>query len=339
LPVAMAENVWLTRPDGTPGPAMRDCLTAATAAPSIHNTQPWRFRPHGIAVDVYVDRTRRLDVVDPTGREMLLSLGAAVLNLRVAILSRGRQAIIKLLPSQVDRDLMATVAVGRPVPIGPTARALARAVPMRHTNRRPFANTPVPAEALADLTAAAAVEGGSLSLLDGTARDAVLSLVRSAEARQRSSLRYQLELAEWTATAYGRPDGVPQEAFGPWSAMEVVPIRDFGLMQPARRREVAEFETEPTIAVLYIGGDTPYHWLRAGEALERVLLTATVRGVAATMMSQPLEVPELRRLLNDPATMRIAQVVLRLGYGLPSPPSPRRPLEDVLLTGVPATSG
>jgi nitroreductase len=334
----MADNVWLTRPDGTPGPAMRDCLTAATAAPSIHNTQPWRFRPHGVAVDVYADRTRRLGVVDPTGREMLISLGAALFNLRVAILTRGRQAIIKLLPTELEPDLVATVAVAQPTPIGSTVRALARAIPLRHTNRRPFTNTPVPPRVLADLSAAAHVEGGSLSVLDSAGRDAVLALVRTAEAQQRASVRYQLELAEWTAAAYGRMDGVPPEAFGPWSAMEVVPIRDFGLVQPARRRDVAEFENEPTIAVLYIGGDTPYQWLRAGEALERVLLTATVRGLATSMMSQPLEIPELRQLLHDPGGMHVAQVILRFGYGQPSPPSPRRPLEDVLLTRAPAAS-
>lgn len=77
--------------------------------------------------------------------------------------------------------------------------------------------------------------------------------------------------------------------------------------------------------------DEPTDWLRAGQALRRVLLTATVRGVAATPMTQPLEIPRLRRLLGDTRAGRFAQVILRLGYAPPGAPVPRRPLADVLM--------
>jgi hypothetical protein len=110
-----------------------------------------------------------------------------------------------------------------------------------------------------------------------------------------------------------------------------MPIRDFGLIRPVRRRSRVPFEDEPTIAVLYTAGDTRWEWLRAGQALERALLTATVRGVATTLMTQPLEIPELRALLADSARGRVPQAIVRFGYGPPSPPSPRRSVSDVLL--------
>ena len=61
------------------------CVRTATFAPSIHNTQPWRFRVRDNGIDVYADWRRRLDVIDPNGRQLIISVGAAIMNLRLAI--------------------------------------------------------------------------------------------------------------------------------------------------------------------------------------------------------------------------------------------------------------
>jgi hypothetical protein len=110
-----------------------------------------------------------------------------------------------------------------------------------------------------------------------------------------------------------------------------MPLRDFGLIQPQLHRRQEQFEPYPTILVLSTAGDAPDQWLRAGQALQRVLLVATGRGLAATPMSQPLEIPSLRELFAAGSTGRWAQVVLRVGYGKPTAATPRRPLGEVLL--------
>jgi nitroreductase len=321
---------WRRPDDGRLRPVLRDCLRAAVAAPSIHNTQPWRFRPRRDGVDVFADQTRRLDVIDPGGREVVISVGAALLNLRVAILARGRAPLTRIMPDPEDPDHIARVSFGPPVPISDTVRLLNQAIPRRHTNRRPFAESAVPSQVLDELVTAAEIEGGRLAVADAGARDAVLSLVRLAERRERSEPRYWRELREWTSQSPHRRDGVPPEAFGPWSALETVPIRDFGLIEPARQRRVAIFEKEPTIAVLYSRADSRRQWVLAGQALERTLLTATVRGLATTLMTQPLEIPHLRDLLTDPESGLVPQVIVRFGYGPASAPTPRRPLEEVV---------
>jgi hypothetical protein len=217
------------------------------------------------------------------------------------------------------------------VAVPPAVRALAKAIPRRHTSRRAFWVAPVPADVRDELVAAARTEGAHLLLAHPVVRRAVLSVVRTADVRWRNDPAYRSELADWTDRPGG--DGIPLDAFGSWDALEIVPIRDFGLLSPVDDRWAEPFEDQPMIAVLYTVGDTPHDWLRAGQALERALLAATVHDLSATLMTQPLEVPELRALLADEAGGRVAQAIVRFGYGPPPVPSPRRPVEEVLTTG------
>ncbi|HEU4425988.1 MAG TPA: nitroreductase family protein [Pilimelia sp.] len=317
--------------EGAPGTNLGGCLRAAIAAPSLHNSQPWLFRVRDGRIDVLADRTRQLALIDPDARELTISVGAAVLNLRVAILARGRLPLLRLLPSPMEPDLLATVVLGpRASGIG-TARLLDRAIPQRRTNRRPFRDVAVPPEVVAELAAAARAEDGGLTVLEPDLCGSVFDIVRIAEGRRRADPAYLAELDRWTGDEPGRPDGILPAAYGPWPALRSVPLRDFGLVHPGRRRREARFEQEPTVVLLHTAGDGVREWLHGGQALERVLLTATFRGVAATLMTQPLEIPQLRHLLNEQVAGRSVQAIIRLGYGPPSAPSPRRPLADVLV--------
>ncbi|MGE5828974.1 MAG: Acg family FMN-binding oxidoreductase [Micromonosporaceae bacterium] len=314
------------------GAELRDCLIAATAAPSIHNTQPWLFRTGDDRVDVLIDRRRQLTTLDPDGREMYLSVGAAVFNLRVALGARGRETEVRLMPMRDEPYVAASVSISGTAEPPAAVRALAAAIPHRHTNRRPFADRPVPPELLRELTGAAAAEGATLVVLEPALRDGVLSLTRTAENRMRADPHYLEELAAWTTPGgVGRRDGVPRQAFGPRDTDAALALRDFGIGHGTPTTTVA-FEPDPTLVLLFTDGDTKVDWLRAGAALERVLLTATVRGLAATPLSQLLEVPKLRDLLADTVTGQVAQTVLRIGYPTtPAPATPRRPIEDVIL--------
>jgi nitroreductase len=326
------EDAWSDGSAKSPGSAWLECLGAAVLAPSLLNTQPWRFHVQAGGVDVFADLSRRLEAVDPRGREMVLSVGAAIFNLRVAMLAHGRQPLVAALPQPEQEDLLARVTLGPPVQPDQTVRALDQAISRRRTSRQPFADVSIPAEVLADLAAAAQVEGGGLAVADDIGRMLVLGLVRRADQKLRADPSYPVVLARWTGQEPGGYEGVSPEEFGPWSALEELPLRDFGLVHPSGGRQQVHFESKPTIAVLYTTGDTANDWLQAGQALERVLLTATARGLSATPLTQPLEIPELRERLSDPRDGRIvAQVVLRLGYGPPAPPPRRRPLSEVLI--------
>jgi len=164
------------------------------------------------------------------------------------------------------------------------------------------------------LVGAALVEGATLIVPDPISRWDVLRLVRTAEMRQQSDPRYIAELAYWTARRDSRSDGVPEAAFGPRSEPSTVPLRDFGLVHAPERPGV-KFEADPTIAVLYSRADNPIDWLIAGQALQRVLLTTTTHGVATTLLTQPVEIPALRRQLAAPNEPHYAHAVLRRNEG------------------------
>jgi nitroreductase len=310
---------------------LRECVAAATMAPSLHNSQPWLFRMHPDRVEVHADARRRLDVLDPAGRELLISVGAALFTLRLAIRAGGYRPDVTLFPDPDDPDLVATAAVGPELAATPAVEALAAAVPHRHTNRWPFARSPIPADALEHLSDAARREGAILTVASAVSRNAILGLSDVADRRLRARGGYRAELARWTLPGNHRPDGVPVTAIGPWDALESMPIRDFGLLQPQLRRASETFEPHPTIAVLSTDGDTRADWVTAGQALQRVLLTATWLNLATTPISQPVEIPGVRDLLSDRDTGRWAQIVLRVGYGRPAATTPRRPLDEVLL--------
>ena len=317
---------------------VRTCVEAAIRAPSIHNTQPWLFMPLPDGVEVHADLTRRLPAIDRQGRAMHISLGAAVLNIRLALAELGHRPVVRLRPTPGDDRHVATViSGGRSAPTDDDLGLFA-AIPERRSSRRPFTSTHLLEGAVARLRQAAALEGAMLCFTGPAERDAVLNLARTAEARQRRSPAYRAELRAWTSDDPYRDDGVPIEAVGPWSAYSALPIRDFAVDREIPDRTAEVFEPDPRVALLCVmGEDEPAQWLRSGQALQRVLLEATRLGLSAGMFTQPLEDPGLRGLLATSDGTVNTQVVLRFGYGPQAPASPRRPADEVIVTSRPSS--
>ncbi|MEV4703019.1 Acg family FMN-binding oxidoreductase [Actinoplanes sp. NPDC049316] len=315
-------------PRTLPPAVLTGCVRSATAAPSLHNSQPWLFRVTGDGVDVYADPRRRLEGLDPAGRELFISVGAAVFTLRLAIRREGFLTRCALFPDPDDADLVARVTVGRPAVPSPAVEALADAIARRHSNRGPFTEDPVPATTLELLRDAAHREGAVLTVADAATRDAIVALSHAADRSLRARGGYRAEKSR--SVRHPRRDGMPFSPVGPWDALEAVPTRDFGLL-PEQPPETGAFEPYPTILVLSTPGDDRAHWVIAGQALQRVLLAATWQNLATTPASQPVEVPAVRRRLTDGARGLWAQMVIRIGYGRPAAATARRDLSEVLL--------
>jgi hypothetical protein len=303
---------------------LRQCVQTAGLAPSLHNSQPWHFQILGAGIGVFADPGRRLEALDPAGRELLISVGAALFTLRLAIRREGWIPEVTIFPDPGAPDLVARVAPGRQAEPSAAVRALAAAITQRHTNRWPFDDAVVPADVIERLTGAAAHEGALLTVAGAVSRTLILGLGHAAERQLQAHGGYRAELSQWTRPSPRRRDGIPPAAIGPWDALERLPLRDFGLLQSQPWRTTERFEAHPTIAVLATDGDGPEDWVRAGQALQRVLLVAT------TPISQPVEIPAIRELLTDTHAGRWAQMIVRLGYGPPAAATPRRPIDEIL---------
>ncbi|WP_166353818.1 Acg family FMN-binding oxidoreductase [Phytoactinopolyspora limicola] len=308
--------------------------SAALAAPSMHNSQPWVFRQTDAELEIWVDHTRLLPMADPDGRGLYLATGAAVFNARLAALALGYEPRVRLRPIRTEPALLATITVVGPAQPSFTQVSLAQNINRRRTNRRPFRNREIPTNVVTSLAGAARSQGGTLRALGYYKTAQVLGVVRQADRIQRTDPRYLAELAHWTHPTNGRRDGIPAAAVGPKVRDRSLPLPDLGLALPADTRPTSTFEESPAVFALSTTRDDPAAWLSAGMALQCVLLAATNRSINASFMFQPMRVPELHsrlRRLIDPRTY--PQMTFRLGYGYPVPATPRRSVADVLDPG------
>jgi nitroreductase len=308
-------------------------LETAGLAPSVHNTQPWAFRVASDVIELHAEPARRLPVADPQDDELRIACGAALLNLRLALEARGVRPEVARLPDRDRPGLVAVIRHGGSVEPTPQVRDLLAAVPRRRTNRHPFSDVPVAVPEQQQLCRAAATEGAALHPVQDPARRTALGeLSRRGHRAQMADPAFRAELAAWTGTPADRADGVPVAAGTRPAAADRWVLRDFTAGAGPERPAGKDVEDEPLIAVLTANLSGPPGDVQAGEALQRVLLTATVEGLAVSYLSQLVEVPEVRaavhRLLG---TARPPQVVLRIGHGWPTPRVPRRAVHDMLL--------
>jgi hypothetical protein len=324
---------------GTAAQKFRAALRSAVLAPSSHNSQPWLFRQEGNALELLADRARALPVVDPEDRELIISCGTALRFLRVALTHFAQGTRVTLLPDPADPDLLARVELTDT--ILPTERdhALFQAIPTRRTNRHPFAPDPIPETVLGRARTLAERERVWLQTLTGEAdRTALAELIAEGDRLQLADRRFRRELASWVhANRSSSRDGMPGFAHGIGDlASEVGPLVirtfDIGDGKAARDRQLAL--GSPALAVIWTEEDSPRHWLEAGQGLAVTLLSFQADGVSASYLNQAVEVPELRGRVRALLGREGApQLVLRLGYGRATRPTPRRRVEEVLLSG------
>ncbi|WP_320780594.1 Acg family FMN-binding oxidoreductase [Streptomyces sp. CRN 30] len=308
---------------------VRSLLAAAVAAPSIHNTQPWRFRlaPDGDTLEVRSAPERTLPVTDPTHRAQYLSVGAAVLNLRLAAVHLGRRPEVRLLPDPRDPGLLAAVRLAEPVDAGdlPTDPGLYEAIARRHTSRLPFTGRPVPEPVLTRMTTAAHDAGARLHLPDIAGTRRLLALTAAGEARNNARPDRAAETLHWlTAPGSDAPYGIPVTALGPPDAGRRMPMRDFTGTAPALRRPARWFERHVQLALLWTPHDRREDWLRAGQGLQYVLLTATAHGLRTSLLHQAMEWSDLRAAAAPHGQKRChPHLLIRFGYGPDGGRTPR----------------
>jgi hypothetical protein len=307
-------------------------IGVALRAPSLHNTQPWRFTVSGDAIELYADTSRQL-LMDPDGREMLISCGAALFGLRLAVRSLGHRPEVELLTGPAGRRPLARVSLGPAAPTTGAERKMLKAVPHRHTHRGPFEAEPLPAGLFAQLQDDARAEGATLTGIEpGPARAELMALVAASARRQDHDPQSRAETRRWSHAASSQArDGVPAHAFptAPGRTAGRLPQRDFDLGRDFGWLP-ADGPAPPVTAVLSTPGDGEEDWLHAGQALHRLLLHAASQWVFASLNTQPLEDAGTRALIRDRlARPGSPQMLLALGVSRTAHPTARRPAADL----------
>lgn len=313
--------------------AARAAAELSGFAPSIHNSQPWRWRISAAGLDLYLEHSRRLGITDPDGRLAILSCGAALHHATVALAAEGWHTDIGRLSDPADPDHLARLDLAGPVPISPDAMRHVQTIQLRHTDRRPTTRTPIAGAELDAVIAAAQTHGAWLHVLS---RDAILELAAAVSYAQRTEAAeeaWQAELGYWTGGTRPTGSGIPDTAIPQTPTQTTVPGRDFG--HPGSLPISAEHDTAATFAILYGEQDLPADWLRAGEAMSAAWLTATELGISVLPLSATVEVAAtratLRRLLSGTGE---PYLVLRLGHADPdhpaAPHTPRLPAEQII---------
>ena len=317
----------------------RYVVARAVWAPSVHNTQPWRFTADGgPQISLYADAGRWLAVADPDGREMMISCGAALFTVRLALRALGYIPETWVLPDPAQPALVAQVSWRDRAPAEEFERRLSGHVLARRTHRGAFDPEPLPPDTLAALRASAAREGAALRIVaDDGRRAALAAAVQTAEHELSQDGERMRELARWTpAPGSACRDGVPATSY-PARAERTQPYfprRDFARghgwgmppLSPATSHRAAG-----VAGLLTTTADRPADWVNTGQALQRILLTASTCGAAVALHSQPLELPWLREFirtqLSDGACPHL---VLRIGLVTQVAVSVRRDPDDVL---------
>jgi nitroreductase len=307
-------------------------------APSIHNTQPWRWVYRAGSLELYADRSRQLPALDPDGRSVLLSCGAALDLARLGFAAAGWRTEVDRLPDPDQPDLLARIRPVARVAVDPSTVERARAAERRHTDRRPFRPEPVPDDATRSLLAVATDDGVYAYAVQRADEQLDLAVVFSwADGVEAADPAYRAELAHWTRDAEA-PDGIPASAVPHVSAGAPrhtdVPVRDFEAGITGGQALTEAVDERPLYLVVFTTTDDRVARLRSGEAYARISVEAERLGLASSAMTQAVDLPALRerfRMLmnwNDHP-----QMVLRVGRPQPggtAPETGRRPLTAVL---------
>lgn len=312
---------------------LRHVAATAALAPSIFNTQPWRWQVGRRLLRLWADHERRLMVADPEGRMLTISCGVGLHHARVALAATGYDAAVYRLPDPMEPDLLATIDLDGTHETQPQELKLYEAIPRRRTDRRGFGPEPVPEDVAAQLVVAAEAQGARVHLVN---RDQIAQLALAAAqaaAMQLANPAYRRELISWTHRPSWSGDGVPTTT-AVASSPRHVPVRQYApfagatVMDPGPNTDLRAL-----YAIIFTDDDNPIDWLRAGEALSAVLLTATGEGLGTAPISDVTELSITRDKLRDLLPqLGVPQLAARIGQAPKTPPpsAPRRSADEVI---------
>lgn len=319
------------------GETIERAVQLAGRAPSLHNSQPWQWVFDGTVLRLYSVHSRMLPSTDDSGRQMLISCGAALGHLRAALAAVGWHTDVAYFPNPTRRDHLATVSFTEARIVTDADLERAAAISRRRTDRLPFGAPTGWQDVEIVLRVVMDRADAVLTVLPAQARPELAHASRLSAAIRRYDAGYQAELQWWTGHSFGNM-GVPPNSLLSADEQQRVDVgRKFRAVEgPARRVETADDES---LVVVLSTGDSPEEWVRCGAALSTLLLECTVMGFATCPLTHLTELPHSRAVIrNLTGRTEPPQVLVRIGTVPASAeavrPTPRLPLAQILTTTI-----
>jgi len=312
-------------------------LAVAVRAPSIHNTQPWRWRLAEGVLDLRADRSRQLTVADPDSHSLLISCGAAAELTALGLRAAGRPVTAQLLPEPTDRDLLVRFTPGGPAEPHDATLAAVEAAGRRRSDRRPFASTQIPEDVVEQLRAASSDPDAWVDFpIQEDQRIDLAVAVSWADRVERHDEAYIEEMHRWLRDpdVHAHADGVPLDAVPHVPADQPrrvdVPLRDFEVGMSGRQIIERDVDERPLIAVAFTHFDGALDHLRAGQSMMRLMLAADMAGLVTCPLSQAVDFAAFRtRVQGLMGWIGYPQIMLRVGYpGAPTSELVRTPRRE-----------
>jgi hypothetical protein len=314
-------------------PPLRRLIELTGMAPSVHNTQPWSWFMTDAGLELHADSKRQLELSDPTGRNMVISCGAALDHLQVAARALGWETEVARVPDGPDSSVLARIQIRRGEASDSVESDL-KAIVDRCTDRRRFTSWPVPDDRLQHLADAASAKGvHAVPLVDVSERFRAERLVERALELQAKDADLVVEQEEWVD--HSTLDGIPSKVLG-LDVSTTSGARPDRFSSEVLTDEASLIEGSDGLIVLCSGSDDVGSWLRAGEGLSALWLMATTQGLSVVPLSQVVEVDETRLGLQHDVLGGLAHPLLLVRIGWQSisrsllQRTSRRLVDDVL---------
>lgn len=307
----------------------------ACRAPSLHNSQPWRWVAGRSVIDLFADPHRIVTSADASGRQSIISCGAVLDHFRVAMAAAGWETSVETFPNPNNPDHLASIEFSSADFVAAARRDRAAAISRRRTDRRPFRAPKDWPSFEPVLRSAFDADLATLDVLADDARPRLLEASRLTEALRRYDDLYHHELSWWTAPSRDA-EGIPESALASDDRAGGVDVNRHFPGGGHTRRSSAGIVDEAKLVVLSTPGDTRADALTAGQALSAVLLECTMAGLATCTVTHITELEASRDVIREllPEGTAVPQVLIRVGVQpvtkVPPEPTPRRPLRDVL---------
>ena len=302
-------------------------IDQAIKAPSGHNAQPWLFKTADGEIDILPDFSKSLPVVDPSNRELFVSLGCAAENLCIAAAQKGYETRVKVTPEGIIRVFLAKQGQDMVSP-------LFAQISLRQTNRSVFDGKSIPQDSIAMLEKGVEPGIGVHFYKNGSPEYAAIAdFVYAGNGLQMHNKAFKAELQQWMR--YNKHhqdatnDGLSYAVFGAPNVPRFIakPIMAAAINEKGQNKSDRKKLASSSHLVLFTCEDnTIAQWVNLGRTLERLLLRSTQMGIAHAYLNQPNEEPTIAVQMAQRLGLdnELPTILIRLGYGKRMPYSKRR---------------